>query len=212
MSDLKAIFFDFDGLLISTDELIYTALNLALEKHGCKLSEEEFGRWFGLSGEDLMKKMIEIFQLNVDWQALVAEVRSLIEYDKIELKPGAMELLKYLEGKYEILLVSNAVLETFSKKIDHLGIKQFFTKIICLGGEVAPKPAPDGYLKAATEIKLEPHDCLVLEDSEVGVKSAVGAGCQAYLVPNKYIAYPDNLGQKYGVKSISKLDDLIGVI
>lgn len=100
--------------------------------------------------------------------------------------PGFVKLIKLLEQKgFIIALASNRKEEFVHLVLDIIGVKESFRFIV--GGEGRPqKPFPDIYLHAAKELGLKPADCVVLEDSAIGVVSAKDAGMKVIAVPNIY--------------------------
>ncbi|MDO8513788.1 MAG: HAD family phosphatase [bacterium] len=212
MKNIKAIFFDLDGLLINTDELIYGAIIRILKDHNKSMDPDEFGSFFGLSGEDLAKRIVNDCDIQLSHKELIDLIRAEANYPSAQLKTGARELLEYLEPKYELVLVTNAAEISLSTKMSHLGVADFFSKIIALGDQGRPKPAPDCYLKAIEATGNKPMDCLILEDSEIGVTAGLAAGCQVVFIPNKYIADPQDIARKNKVSVYSSLGELPGIL
>ena len=91
------------------------------------------------------------------------------------LVPGIAEWLDHVAGA-PVALATNAERANVDFTLDGAGLRRFFDVIVD-GSEVArPKPAPDVYLRAAELLKVLPGNCIVFEDSPVGVAAAVAAG------------------------------------
>lgn len=91
------------------------------------------------------------------------------------LVAGIAEWLDHVEGA-PMALATNAERANVDFTLDGAGLRRYFDVIVD-GSEVSrPKPAPDVYLRAAELLKIAPHNCIVFEDSPVGVAAAVAAG------------------------------------
>ena len=91
------------------------------------------------------------------------------------LVAGIAEWLEHVEGA-PIALATNAERANVDFTLDGAGLRRYFDVIVD-GSEVSrPKPAPDVYLQAAELLKIAPQNCIVFEDSPVGVAAAVAAG------------------------------------
>jgi HAD superfamily hydrolase (TIGR01509 family) len=101
----------------------------------------------------------------------------------VPLQPGALELLDTVRGAgIPTALVSSSFRLLVDTALVALGTDRFATTVA--GDEVsASKPAPDPYLLAASRLRVAPSDCVVLEDSGAGMRSALAAGCACVLVP-----------------------------
>jgi HAD superfamily hydrolase (TIGR01509 family) len=84
--------------------------------------------------------------------------------------------------------------------LEKLGLRGFFSDVICKGDAPRIKPAPDLYLAAAERLGVEPERCLVIEDSLNGLLSAKAAGMKAWIVPNRVTSGLD----------FSKADKVVG--
>ena len=103
----------------------------------------------------------------------------------IEAKAGALTLLQWLRANgYRVALATATPVERATHYLEQVGLLPYFDEI-CSARQVAHgKPAPDIYLYAAERLGLRPEDCLALEDSPNGVRSAHAAGCKTVLVPD----------------------------
>ena len=91
------------------------------------------------------------------------------------LVAGIAEWLDHVEGA-PIALATNAERANIDFTLDGAGLRRYFDVIVD-GSEVSrPKPAPDVYLRAAELLKIAPQNCIVFEDSPVGVAAALAAG------------------------------------
>jgi HAD superfamily hydrolase (TIGR01509 family) len=103
----------------------------------------------------------------------------------LEWKPGARELLLAVQqAGIAAALVTSTHRRLTEIALDTIG-RGFFAATVC-GDEVSrPKPNPEPYLRAAELLKVEPRECVVVEDSPLGVRAAEAAGCAVLAVPSE---------------------------
>lgn len=120
------------------------------------------------------------------------------------LKEGVNELIDYLkENDYKIALATSSDREKAEYLLELVKIKDKFDYIICGNDIVNSKPNPEIFLKAAENLKVEPKECIVIEDSKFGVKAAVNAGMKAINVPD--MKMPDSEVKSMAFKIFNNL-------
>lgn len=92
--------------------------------------------------------------------------------------PFVVEHLKQHAGKVKIGVVSGGRRSTVEKTLGILGIDHLIETIVCAGETEQGKPFPDPFLKAARDLGVPPASCMVFEDGDAGVQSAIAAGMQ----------------------------------
>lgn len=103
----------------------------------------------------------------------------------IEAKDGAKELLAYLKSNgYRVALATATPKDRAEAYLERLGLLSCFDVVASARTVAHGKPEPDIYLYAAGQLGLKPQECLALEDSPNGVRSAHAAGCKTILVPD----------------------------
>lgn len=211
----KAVIFDLDGLLIDSEIISYQIYCDVLGKYGHSLTVEEYART--LSGKTAvvnMKNVIASYQLPFTLEeALTLEEGIEKDYLKkgVALKPGARELLQYLEEhQIKILLASSSLKDRamgilIENKIDH-----YFDDMV-FGPEVKRgKPFPDIFLKACEKAGEKADNCLVLEDSEAGLQAAHSAGIDVICIPD--MKPPGEEFKKMAVCMLPSLENVIGYL
>ena len=165
---VKGVIFDMDGLMFDTERLWDTLWEPACAALGLPLPAdmEKFkagGR--GLAGDNLR--------------------RHVAEYIPVPCKKGLKELLATLEDMgLPRIVASSSPRNMIEMNLQTTGTARYFHDVVS-GTEVAhSKPAPDTFLVAAKKLHLDPHDCLVLEDSFNGVRAGRAAGCVTVMVPD----------------------------
>ena len=134
-----------------------------------------------------------------------------IRQNGIEKKKGLDELLDYLDSTGLKKAVATATdLQRTTLYLSSINIIDRFDKLICGNMIENGKPAPDIYLAAAKELGLDPGECIALEDSPNGIRSAHAAGCKPVMIPD--LSQPDEETKKLLYACCDDLSKVIGVI
>jgi HAD superfamily hydrolase (TIGR01509 family) len=183
------VLFDMDGLMLDTERMAINAWKLALAERGDELDEITFQSLRGLTVSDTASAIADI--LGPDWPFHEVFARrqtfyeAEIETSGIPIKPGLMELLSFLEAnQVPKAIASSSPCRFASRKLGHTGLGQYFQTVVC--GDMAQrgKPAPDLFLEAARQMDFPPAQCIVLEDSDVGIIAAHSAGMLPVMIPD----------------------------
>jgi HAD superfamily hydrolase (TIGR01509 family) len=191
-----AVLFDFDGILVDTEWEIYDAWHRTFRRNGHPLPLEIYTRCIGSDFETWSPKthLEELTGRSFDWHQLDAARQEEI-VDKLAgagPMPGAIAFLEKLRAaKVPCAVVSSSSHDWVDGWLDRLDLFDFFEEVVCRGDAPRIKPAPDLYLAAAKRLKINPADCLVIEDSFNGLKSAVAAGMTTWAIPNRVTACLD---------------------
>jgi HAD superfamily hydrolase (TIGR01509 family) len=187
----KAVIFDMDGLVLDTEPSYMTAWRQAAATMDIFLPDSF---WQSLSGQHgdaikqrLQKQCGESFAL-ARFQQLSSDYwQSHVQQHGIPVKPGCKQLLQTLkQAQLPYCLATNSPRQAALHCLTLAGLSEVFPKIISRDEVSTGKPAPDIFQKAALEMNLRPADCLVFEDSAVGVTAAIAAGCPCIYVPSFY--------------------------
>ena len=185
----RAVIFDMDGLMLDTERLAPAAWSDAARAVGVEFDMTLLPAMVGRNFRDCNALIVErhgdtyptaelMRAWHVAYDAIVAR-------DGIALKPGLVELLDWLEREdIDKAVATSTRRDRAQAKLAQTGLLQRFTTLVG-GDEIARgKPAPDIFLLAAERLAREPGDCLVLEDSEPGVRAALAAGMTPIMVPD----------------------------
>lgn len=186
---VKAVIFDMDGLMFDTERLWDTLWEPACKELGLPLPPDmaKFqagGR--GLAGDNLRRHVAQY--IPGDPQKVLDKVWQLANErfaQGVPCKPGLKELLAYLEELGMPRIVASSSPRTMIElNLQTTGTARYFHDIVC-GNEVKLcKPAPDIFLEAARRIKVDIHDCMVLEDSHNGIRAGHASGAETVMVPD----------------------------
>jgi HAD superfamily hydrolase (TIGR01509 family) len=188
-AETQAVIFDQDGLMLDTEPAAYRGWRDALAEEGHVLTEEQYGLVVGRNSESVRGVMKDIYGEDIPIDSLIERKNELIEADfesnGILPKPGIFDLLRTVDDQgLRKAVATSTSREHVVWKMEAAGIYARFDAIV--GGDEVPrgKPAPDIYLLAAERLGMPPGRCLVLEDSEAGVRGASAAGMDVIMVPD----------------------------
>ena len=185
----KAVIFDLDGLLIDSEIISYKMYADLLQKHNLRFTLDTYARQYSGKNEVTnMQNLIFTYHLPITLEQGLSYVSALEkEYfaKGVPLKPGARELLRFLKrSKVKILLASSSTRERALFVLAQNGIESYFDAMV-FGPEIEHgKPAPDIFIKAREKSGEASGDCLVLEDSEAGIRAAYAAGIDVICIPD----------------------------
>lgn len=191
----EAILFDFDGTLVDTEWTIYQAWLETFRRYQQDLPIEVYVQCIGSDFNTWSPQthLEELTGRSFDWPEMDAARQVEIEANLSEQGPveGTRELLAALAGKTRLAVVSSSSHRWVDGWLERLELASFFESVICRGDAPRIKPAPDLYLACASALEVAPANCLVIEDSLNGLRSAKRAGMMAYAIPNRITVVSD---------------------
>jgi len=95
---------------------------------------------------------------------------------RLEAVPEVLHEVEAMHGKIPFAVVSGSTRESVVKSLEALGILEKFDTLVCAGDYTKSKPDPEPFLTAAKRLGVKPEDCLVFEDTQMGVDAAKAAG------------------------------------
>lgn len=184
----KAVIFDMDGLLFDTERLYQEALYLASAEGGHEVAPDFFTRTIGLPKAQcralLLSHFGETFAVDAFHAAWIRHFWVIAE-TRLALKPGALELLDTLDQfRLPRAIATSSSRQTVERHLIAHNLTGRFDTLVVRGDYAAGKPAPDPFLTAAERLGITPADCVALEDSHNGVRSAAAAGMMTVMVPD----------------------------
>jgi len=186
---IRALIFDFDGLIIDTESAIYQSYQEIYAAHGCRLSLERWAQGIGTTDSDYdpYSDLEALLGCALDRQALDLKQRQR-EAELIEDLPVLPGVVDYLEDARRMGLkaavASSSSCRWISGHLSRLGLLPYFD---CLKGrEDVPKskPSPALFQEVLDDFELKPSEAVVFEDSQNGILAAKQAGIFVVWVPN----------------------------
>jgi len=181
----RAYFFDCDGTIADSMPLHYIAWKKALGEWGCAFDEELFYSWGGKPVDVIISTLNRMNGLKMPVEAVDLRKESLYYELLPQLKP-IPEVLEQIEAEYgriPFAVVSGSSRESVVSSLTVLKLLDKFDTIVAAEDYQNPKPAPDAFLLAAKNLGVAPRDCLVFEDTALGIQAATAAGMASVMVP-----------------------------
>lgn len=179
---IKAVVFDMDGVLVDADKWHFNALNVALQHADIDpISwQEHLTVYKGIPTRRKLAILSERRGLSADlWTKISAtkqEVTQHIISSFCEVDPEKVEMMRLLARDHTIAVCSNAVRATVDLMLERSGLSEFISLTLSNQDVERSKPDPEIYLKAFAELGIDPHEAVVVEDSDVGKAAAQAAG------------------------------------
>ena len=208
---VKALIFDFDGLILDTETPEYIAWKEIYQEHGFELPHDEWTKivgGYGLSTFDAAEHLSQLSQGRLDSVSLRArhssESGTLIHAQ--EILPGVLDVIQEAKGlRLKLAIASSSPHAWVDAHANRLGILQHFEVVICADdvGAGRTKPNPDLFLMALHQLQIQRNEAVVFEDSPNGVEAAKQAGIFVVAVPNQLTATLNLDGANIVIKSLA---------
>lgn len=189
-STIKAVIFDLDGVIAETEHVHIQAEKETMLKHGIKISEDELHQYTGTTAKQMFTDLIRRYQLKTTFDEIFnqkEEIMFKLLERGVEPTKGVIKLLNKLKkAGIRLGIASSSHTRLIDYVLTELGITGMFDSIVGAEDITNSKPDPEIFLKCAKRLNMEAKECLVVEDSTLGVKGAKKAGmkCLGYRNPN----------------------------
>ena len=211
ISNYKAVIFDLDGVLVTTDDCHYLAWKKLADEENIYFDRAINERLRGISRMESLEIVLEKAekQYSDEEKKEMAERKnsyyvSLVkEIDQSALIDGAIDFISYVKGNSLKTAIGSSSKNT-NLILSQTGIDSMFDAIADGNIIIKSKPDPEVFLKAAELLGIEPCDCLVCEDADAGVEAAISAGMDVLAVGyakdnNKATYSADNLKDAFNI-------------
>lgn len=186
----KAIIFDMDGTLVDSEVVWDMAETEMFADMGLEYNDKIREQVIGLRLDEFFQKLIGIYSLEQSVAELEAELieRMLTKIPElVKPKSGAQALIEWTaEQNIPYCIASSSPMSIIKATVEAQGWSDLIPNLYTANDVPKGKPAPDVYLFAAEELGVQPEDCLALEDSPNGARSAVAAEMTCYVVPDSH--------------------------
>jgi HAD superfamily hydrolase (TIGR01509 family) len=176
--DFRAYLFDCDGTIADSMPLHYNAWTEVLADWNCVYEEDLFYSWGGKPVRKIIADLNKIHGLEMPVEAMATRKEGLYLAQIPQLKaiPEVLEFIEAEHGRIPFAVVSGSTRDSVVGSLSVLGLLDKFDTIVSADDYEHGKPAPDCYLLAAERLGVAPANCLVFEDTEMGIESATAAG------------------------------------
>jgi len=181
----KAYLFDCDGTIVDSMPLHYVAWKKALGEWNCEFEEELFYAWGGRPTPEIISTLNEMqgLRMPVEGVARRKEEFYFALLPELKVVPEVLEHIEAQHGKIPFAVVSGSARDSVTASLEALKLLDRFETLVCAGEYTKSKPDPEAFLLAASKLGVAAGDCLVFEDTEMGIQAATGAGMASVRVP-----------------------------
>ncbi len=219
---LKAVLFDFNGVIINDEPLHQKLIEQLLIEENLRPKPEEFREiCLGRSDRACLTELLarrgrvvsEEYLSGLIARKAQAYAQQLAQIEKIPSYPGLTDLIfRIRSAQLPLAVVSGAIRSEIELVLHRLELANAFSVIVAGDEITTSKPNPAGYLLAVDRLnqlqpnlQLQPQDCLAIEDTFAGIQAAKAAGMQVVGVAN---SYPFHMMQRVSNWAVDYLSDL----
>ena len=179
-----------NGVIVDNESFHESIIRQLLSEKNIAVSHEDFKRiFYGRTDENGFKSLVHEYKLSDNPLELIKEKRRREQgkiNDSFTEVQGSRDLIKRLSTNFTLAIVSSAIRSEVNSVLKKFGLDKYF-KIIVSGDDVVyGKPNPEPYLLASTKLNIAPEKCIVIEDAENGIISAITAGMKAIALRSSY--------------------------
>jgi beta-phosphoglucomutase len=215
---LRAVIFDFDGVITDSEVLHLRSFNQVLAQYGVEISTKDYYKdYLGLTDLDCLMLVAERSQLGLDMQGIENLAKEKTEvFEKLaktegRIIEGVRDFLQMLsQDNIPMAICSGALLAEIELVLEQARLRPFFEVIVSAEFVKKGKPSPEGCLLTLRKLNhgrqnlILPNQCIVIEDSHWGLTAAKAAGMHTIAVTNSYDASELAMAEKI----VTGLDDL----
>lgn len=183
--DFHAYLFDCDGTVADSMPLHYQAWKRALAEWNCPFDKDLFYSWGGKPVSKIVADLNALHGLQMPVETVAVRKEALYHELLPQLKgiPAVVEQVQKAYGQKRLAVVSGGRRNSVAGALTVLGLLDKFDTLVCAEDYKHGKPAPDCFLIAAERLGVPPAQCLVFEDTQLGIDAASSAGMAHVRVP-----------------------------
>lgn len=188
MHKIKAIIFDMDGVLIDAKDWHYEALNKALNLFGMEISRyDHLVTYDGLPTKKKLEMLTHERGLPKGLHDFINDMKQQYTMEIVysRCKPTFYHeyaLSKLKNNQYKMAVCSNSIRNTIEIMMQKASLEKYIDFYISNQDVHHGKPDPEMYIKAIERMKLQPAECMIIEDNENGIKAARASGAHVMIV------------------------------
>jgi HAD superfamily hydrolase (TIGR01509 family) len=181
----RAYLFDCDGTIADSMPLHYMAWKKSLAEWNCEFSEELFYAWGGRPTAEIISTLNQHHRLSMPVES-VARRKEEFYFELLPELKAVPEVLEHIEaqhGRIPFAVVSGSARDSVTASLLALKLLDRFDALVCAGEYAKSKPDAEAFLLAAAKLGVAPMNCLVFEDTDMGIQAATAAGMASVKVP-----------------------------
>lgn len=184
---LKAIIFDFDGVIVDTEKDRFKFIQKELAKQKIKINDSALEQIFGKKTLFALKELVPSISENQ-----ISEIYAKLQkhgtnkITRLKPLPNLKNLLQLLNKKYTLAIATGSKSKIVNKFLEYHQLQKYF-KIITTGEQFnSSKPNPECYIMTLQKLKINSSEAIIIEDSQAGIIAGKKAKCKVFGLKNKY--------------------------
>lgn len=177
---IKAIIFDFDGVVVNSEPLYQLAEQRLLAEYGIVVPAADWRLFKGTTEEAFYHIVRQRYGLSADFPSFRDRGRTLLRevfrQNDLDYMPGFLDFFQKHSHQFRMGLVTATPNEFMQWIFTHTRVQNLFTELLTSDDVTQPKPAPEPYLLMCQRLQVHPTEALVIEDSLCGLNAALAAG------------------------------------
>lgn len=176
----KGVIFDCDGTLVDSMPVHYLAWHRTMTQVGLRFEEDRFYALGGMPSDRIIALLSSEQKISVDpKQTAHRKEQAFLELiHLLERIEPVVDVAKRLRGRKPISVASGGFREIVMRQLTQVKMDDWFDVIVAAEDTARHKPEPDVFLETAIRMGIPAGDCLVFEDSDLGIEAARRAGME----------------------------------
>jgi HAD superfamily hydrolase (TIGR01509 family) len=178
LEHIKALIFDCDGTLVDSIPLHFEAWEETFIAQRRSYPHEFIEEHEGMPVIEIIRQYNKVYNDDLDPKQFAVEKEMRVKEKLLHVKPiiPVAQVVTRYKGILPMAVCSGSHRECVKISIHGIGFENIFKFIITADDDLRPKPSPDMFLEAARRLEVEPGECQVFEDSDLGIEAATNAG------------------------------------
>ncbi len=191
---IAAVVFDMDGVIVDSEQVWDDVREQYVVETGGTYTQSATRDMMGMSSVEWSRYMADVLGVPGTPEEINAAIveRMLARYGEAPpLIPGAVDAVRGCAERWPLAVASSSNPELIQVVLDAAGLHDVIPVVVSSQEVLRGKPSPDVYLEAARRLGADPGDCVAVEDSHNGIRSAKAAGMRVVAIPNPHFP-PDD--------------------
>ena len=189
ISNISAVIFDMGGTLVDSEVLTEPAIKAFCRENGIEHANIDCSEFFGASWASIEQRIVDCYPQLATHPNIATRLHEIFHKMAQDSPPALIKKAsKSVIAAHALMptaIISSSYRESIEETIRQMGIEEHVTYYAGADDYREPKPAPDGFLKAAEVLQIRPKNCLVFEDSIVGIRAAKTAGMRVVAITHR---------------------------